>query len=189
MSRIGRKPVPLPKGVTVNIDGRVVSAKGPKGDVAVTLPANVSVENAGTELTVALEDGANPNAWGLSRTLVANAVNGVAEGFKRRLLVVGVGYRAEAQGSKLTLNVGYSHSVVIEAPPTISFSVEPNMSVSFKGNNHPTVPVVVEGADKQLVGDYAAKVRAVRPPEPYLGKGIRYEDERIRTDKTGKAAR
>lgn len=189
MSRIGRMPVPLPSGVTVNVEGRVFSAKGPKGDVAVTLPEHVAVENAGSELTVSPAEGAIPGAWGLTRSLVSNAVTGVAEGFQRRLLIVGVGYHAEAQGSKLTLSVGYSHPVVIEAPPTITFRVDPNMTVNFKGSNHPMVPVIVEGVDKQLVGDFAAKVRAVRPPEPYLGKGIRYDNERIRTDKTGKAGR
>jgi len=189
MSRIGRQPVPLPKGVTVDIDGRVVKAKGPKGEVSVTLPVLVNVAKTDEEVTVAPEEGAIPGAWGLSRTLVANAVIGVSDGYKKRLLVVGVGYRAKAQGSTLTLGVGYSHEVVIEAPKEITFSVEPNITVTSKGSNHPTVPIVVEGADKQLVGDYAAKVRSVRKPEPYLGKGIRYEDERIRTDKTGKAAR
>lgn len=189
MSRIGRQPVPLPQGVTVTINGREVSAKGPKGEVSVTLPDGVLVNKSDTEITVEPQEGAIRGAWGLSRSLIANAVQGVTEGYKKRLLIVGVGYRAEAQGNKLTLQVGYSHPVVIEAPKEVTFTVEGNITLSTRGNNHPTVPVVVEGADKQLVGDYAARVRAVRKPEPYLGKGIRYENEYIRSDKTGKAAR
>ena len=187
MSRIGRRPIPLPKGVTVDIKGRAVTAKGPKGEVAVMLPEYVSISLDDGELTVTPSEGAIPGAWGLSRSLVANAVDGVIEGFRKRLLVVGVGYRAEASGNKLTLSVGFSHQVVIEAPEEIKFTVEDPITVTSKGSNHPTVPVVVEGADKQVVGDYAAKVRAVRPPQPYIGKGIRYENERVRL-KAGKSA-
>ncbi len=187
MSRIGRRPIPLPKGVTVEINGRAVSAKGPKGEVAVTLPLHVTATMDDDMVSVASGEGAIPGAWGLSRSLIANAVQGVAEGYRKRLLVVGVGYRAEASGNKLTLSVGFSHQVVIEAPKEIKFTVEESITLTSKGSNHPTVPVVVEGADKQVVGDYAAKVRAVRPPEPYIGKGIRYENERVRL-KAGKSA-
>jgi len=188
VSRIGRKPIPLPKGVKVHIEGQSVTATGAKGSVEVNLPADVAVNNDGENLVVSPGPEAIPGAWGLSRSLVANAVEGVANGFRKRLLIVGVGYRAEAAGSKITLNVGYSHPVVIEAPKGITFTVEPGISVMWRGDNHPTVPIVIEGADKQLVGDIAAKVRSVRPPEPYKSKGIRYENERIRSDKTGKAA-
>lgn len=189
MSRIGKKPIPLPKGVTVSVSGDTVTAKGAKGTVTVDLPPGVTVQTGGERITVTPSDGAAPGVWGLARSLVANAVEGVASGFQKRLLVVGVGYRAETSGPKLTLNVGYSHPVVIEAPNGITFSVEPQITAPGKKDSYPATPVVVRGADKQLVGDYAARVRAVRPPEPYLWKGIRYENERIRSDKAGKTAK
>ncbi len=189
MSRIGKKPVPVPKGVTVNVSGRTVTAKGAKGTVEVGLPPGVTVSTEAGEITVAPGDGCSPGAWGLARSLLANAVEGVTKGYQKRLLVVGVGYRAEASGSKLTLNVGYSHQVVIEAPKGVTFAVEPQITVPGKKDNYPATPVLVQGADKQLVGSYAAKVRAVKPPEPYLWKGIRYEGERLRTDKAGKTAK
>lgn len=189
MSRIGKKPIPLPKGVTVNVSGRTLTAKGAKGSVEVSLPPGVTVATEQAQALVKPDDGAAPGAWGLARTLLANAVQGVTAGYQKRLLVVGVGYRAEAAGSRLTLNVGYSHPVVIEAPEQIKFTVEPSITVPGKKDNYPATPVVVQGADKQLVGDYAAKVRAVRPAEPYLWKGIRYENERLRSDKAGKTAK
>jgi len=189
VSRIGRKPIPVPKGVKVAVEGRTVTAVGTKGSVQVVLPELVTVGNDGAAVSVVPGEGALPGAWGLARSLVSNAIEGVTTGFQKRMLIVGVGYRAEVAGSKLTLFVGYSHSVVIEAPKQIRFIVEPATTVSFKGTAHPTVPVMIQGVDKQLVGDLAAKIRAIRPPEPYLGKGIRYENERVRTDKTGKSAK
>ena len=188
MSRIGRKPIPLPGGVEFSVEGRSVKAAGANGAVEVTLPADVAVQQEGDIVSVLPGPAAIPGAWGLSRSLVANAIEGVTKGFRKRLLVVGVGYRAEASGEKLTLNVGYSHPVEIPVPDGIAVSVEAQETVAFKGDTHPAVPVVVQGADKQLVGDIAAKIRAVRKPEPYKGKGIRYADERVRTDKTGKSA-
>jgi len=189
VSRIGRKTIPLPKGVTLETSGRTVTAKSAKGAVQVSIPESVSIKNDGKTVAVEPQEGAAPGAWGLTRSLVANAIEGVTKGFEKRLLVVGVGYRAEAAGSKLTLMVGFSHPVVIEAPSGVKFSVEQAISIPVKGSNQAAVPVIVRGMDKQLVGDYAARVRAVRPPEPYLGKGIRYLDEQVRTDKTGKSAK
>ena len=188
MSRIGRKPIPLPDGVEFKADGRLVKAAGAKGAVEVTLPADVAVERDQGAVSVVPGPTAIPGAWGLARSLVANAIEGVEQGFQKRLLIVGVGYRAEASESALTLHVGYSHPVEIALPDEITVSVEPSPAVTFKGDDHPAVAVIVQGADKQLVGDVAAKIRAVRKPEPYKGKGIRYADERVRTDKTGKSA-
>ena len=189
MSRIGKRPIEVPAGVTVETKGRTVTASGVKGSVAVTLPEGMDLEREGGTITLKPAAGAAPGAWGLARSLVSNAVEGVSKGFEKRLLVVGVGYRAQAAGSKLTLGVGYSHDVIIEAPEGVTFDVEQGRPVTHKGDDHPAIPVVVKGADKERVGDVAAKVRSVRKPEPYLGKGIRYENERVRTDKAGKAAR
>jgi large subunit ribosomal protein L6 len=188
VSRIGRKPIPLPSAVEVKIDGLSVTASGAKGTVNVNLPSEVVVEQDGGVVTVSTGPGAIPGAWGLSRSLVANAVEGVSTGFRKRLLIVGVGYRGEVSGSNLTLQVGFSHTVEIPVPDGLTVSTEAQESVVFKGETHPAIPVVVEGADKQAVGDLAAKIRAVRKPEPYKGKGIRYADERVRTDKAGKTA-
>jgi len=181
MSRIGKRPITVPPKVEVAIDGSQVVVKGPKGELSRHLPANVIVSQEGTILTVARRDETRTSRQlhGLSRTLVANMVEGVSQGFQRRLEIQGVGYRAQLQGRNLVLNMGYSHQVIIEPPEGIQFTVETN-----------TV-VIVGGFDKELVGNTAAKIRDVRPPEPYKGKGIRYSGENVRrkAGKTGKGGK
>lgn len=178
MSRIGKRPIPIPNKVTVEIDGQHVAVKGPKGNLARTLPDKVTVEQDSGTLNVLRQDDSRVarQRHGLCRTLVANMVDGVSQGFEKRLSIQGVGYRAQAQGSKLTLNVGYSKPVEITMPPSIQVAVENNTLV------------IVSGIDKEEVGNVAAKIRAVRPPEPYKGKGIRYLGEFVRrkAGKTGK---
>ncbi|MGG6294232.1 50S ribosomal protein L6 [Leptolyngbya sp. AN02str] len=178
MSRIGKRPIQLPPKVDITISGQKVSVKGPKGELSRVLPAEVEVVQDGTTLLVNRrnESRVARQRHGLSRTLVANMVEGVAQGFQRRLEIQGVGYRAQAQGKNLTLSVGYSHPVQFEAPEGIQFAVENNTNV------------IVTGIDKELVGNISAKIRAVRPPEPYKGKGIRYAGEFVRR-KAGKAGK
>ncbi len=178
MSRIGKAPISVPDKVTVSLNGLAVTVKGPKGELSRTLPDGVTISQEGTTLQV------NPvntsrrsrERHGLSRTLVANMVEGVSQGFTRKLEIVGVGYRASLQGKKLVVSAGYSHPVEMVPPEGVSFSVENNTTV------------FVSGADKEAVGNEAAKVRAIRPPEPYKGKGIKYEGEKIlrKAGKTGK---
>ncbi len=179
MSRIGRRPIALPAKVEIQIDGQHIAVKGPKGQLSRSLPPLITVRQDAQMLTVSRINDSRParQLHGLCRTLVANMVDGVSKGFERRLELVGVGYRASIQGSKLILNVGYSHPVEIPFPPGIQMAVE--------GNNI----VVVSGMDKELVGNTAARIRAVRPPEPYKGKGIRYLGEQVRrkAGKSGKA--
>lgn len=179
MSRIGRAPIAIPAGVTVSIaNGNVVTVKGPLGELAGTFH---------TELTLTQENGqilvSRPNdekkmrsLHGLTRTLIHNMVEGVTHGFSKKLEIVGVGYRAEKSGNKLNLGLGYSHPVVIEESDGIKFEVPDNNTI------------IVKGIDKQAVGHVAAQIRAKRPPEPYLGKGIKYTGEKIRrkAGKTGK---
>jgi large subunit ribosomal protein L6 len=178
MSRIGKAPVPIPEKVSVSLDGLAVTVKGPKGELHRLLPDGVAISQEGNTLVVSptSENRRSRERHGLSRTLVSNMVVGVSEGFTRRLEIVGVGYRAQVQGRKLVVNAGYSHPVEMVPPEGVSFSVENNTTV------------LVSGADKELVGNEAAKVRAIRPPEPYKGKGIKYEGERIlrKAGKTGK---
>ncbi len=178
MSRIGKRPITVPNKVTVTIDGSHVAVKGPKGELARVLPALVSVEQEGETILVKRRDESRSarQMHGLSRTLVANMVEGVSQGFQRRLEIQGVGYRAQVQGRNLTLNVGYSHPVNIEPPEGVQIAVENNTNV------------IVSGYNKEEVGNTAAKIRAVRPPEPYKGKGIRYAGEAVRrkAGKTGK---
>lgn len=178
MSRIGKRPITVPNKVTVTIDGSHVAVKGPKGELARVLPALVSVEQEGETILVKRRDESRSarQMHGLSRTLVANMVEGVSQGFQRRLEIQGVGYRAQVQGRNLTLNVGYSHPVNIEPPEGVQIAVENNTNVTVSGYN------------KEEVGNTAAKIRAVRPPEPYKGKGIRYAGEAVRrkAGKTGK---
>jgi len=178
MSRIGKRPITVPNKVTVTIDGSHVAVKGPKGELARVLPASVSVEQEGETILVKRRDESRTarQMHGLSRTLVANMVEGVSQGFQRRLEIQGVGYRAQVQGRNLTLNVGYSHPVNIEPPEGVQIAVENNTNV------------IVSGYNKEEVGNTAAKIRAVRPPEPYKGKGIRYAGEAVRrkAGKTGK---
>jgi large subunit ribosomal protein L6 len=178
MSRIGKAPIPIPAKVSVSLEGLAVTVKGPRGELHRTLPEGVTISQDGDTLVVRPASGnrRSRERHGLSRTLVANMVQGVSEGFTRKLEIVGVGYRAQVQGRKLVVSAGYSHPVEMVPPEGVSFAVENNTSV------------LVSGADKELVGNEAAKVRAIRPPEPYKGKGIKYEGERIlrKAGKTGK---
>ncbi|MEA5571903.1 50S ribosomal protein L6 [Calothrix sp. UHCC 0171] len=178
MSRIGKRPITVPAKVQVTINGAKIVVKGPKGELSRDLPANVSVAQEGETLSVNRRDDTRTSRQlhGLCRTLVANMVEGVSQGFQRRLEIQGVGYRAAVQGRNLVLNMGYSHQVQIAPPEGIQFAVENNTNV------------IVSGYDKEIVGNTAAQVRAVRPPEPYKGKGIRYSGEAVRrkAGKTGK---
>jgi large subunit ribosomal protein L6 len=178
MSRIGKAPIPVPGGVTVTLSGLDVTVKGPKGELKRTLPEGVSIAQDGTALVVSPADGTRRSRerHGLCRTLVANMVEGVSQGYTRKLEIVGVGYRAAVQGKKLVVSAGYSHQVEMVPPEGVTFTVEGNTTV------------LISGASKELVGNEAAKVRAIRPPEPYKGKGIKYEGERIlrKAGKTGK---
>ena len=170
MSRIGKKPVALPKGVTASIDGQTVKVKGPKGELSVKLVPEVSVSVGDTGISVAprKEMERAPQMWGLSRTLVNNLVTGVTTGFSQKLEIQGVGYRAAVQGKTLNLQLGYSHDVNYAIPEGITITTE-----------KPTL-ITVSGIDKQLVGQVAAEIRGFRPPEPYKGKGVRYEGEYVR---------
>jgi large subunit ribosomal protein L6 len=179
VSRIGRQPVPIPKGVQVTIEGNRLIAKGPKGELARDLPEPIQVRVEGDQIVVTRpsDDRVHRSLHGLTRALVANMITGVHEGFTRRMEIEGVGWRAEAQGPNLVLMVGYSHPVEIVPPPGITFQVD-------KGGR----TFSISGIDKELVGEMAARIRRVRPPEPYKGKGIRYEGEKIRR-KAGKAGK
>jgi large subunit ribosomal protein L6 len=177
MSRIGRKPIEIPSGVTVSIDPGRIAVAGPLGTLqqAVPLRMTVAQEEGVVTVTRPTERGEDRALHGLTRTLIANMVEGVTKGFEKRLEIQGVGYRAALKGADLELQVGYSHPVTIKPPQGVSFDVP--------------VPtqVVVKGTDKQQVGEIAAEIRKVRPPEPYKGKGIRYEGEYVRR-KVGKRA-
>ena len=179
MSRIGNAPIAIPDGVDVSVSGRDVTVKGSKGELSITLPGEItaSVED-GTFTAVRPDDsGENKAMHGLARTLVANMVTGVSEGFTKKLEIVGVGYRAAAKGSNaLEMQLGFSHPVHIQAPEGIEFEVPQQTEI------------IVKGIDKQLVGQVAADIRKWRKPEPYKGKGIKYEGERI-IRKAGKAAK
>jgi large subunit ribosomal protein L6 len=179
MSRIGQQPIPIPSGVEVTIDGGHVVVTGPNGTLEHDTPPSITIAREGDELTVTRPDDERENRslHGLTRSLVSNMVMGVSQGFSKELEIVGVGYRVQAQGgSRLELQIGFSHSVPVEAPEGIAFEVP--------------VPtrIVVRGADKQLVGQVAADIRKIRKPEPYKGKGIRYADERV-LRKAGKSAK
>jgi large subunit ribosomal protein L6 len=178
MSRIGKAPIPVPGGVTVTLNGLDVTVKGPKGELSRTLPEGVAIAQEGNTLVVspASESRRSRERHGLCRTLVANMVEGVSQGYTRKLEIVGVGYRAAVQGKKLVVSAGYSHQVEMVPPEGVTFAVDGNTTV------------LISGANKELVGNEAAKVRAIRPPEPYKGKGIKYEGERIlrKAGKTGK---
>lgn len=175
MSRIGKRPIPVPDKVTVTIEGQTVTVKGPKGELSRTLPPEVEVLLDGETVLVNRRNESRParQRHGLCRTLVANMVEGVSQGFIKKLEIQGVGYRAAVQGKILNLAMGYSHPVNIDPPEGISFLVEG------------TTNVTVSGIDKEVVGNTAARIRAVRPPEPYKGKGIRYAGEIVRR-KVGK---
>ncbi|MGE5690579.1 MAG: 50S ribosomal protein L6 [Pseudomonadota bacterium] len=177
MSRIGRKPISVPDGVTVVVRPGTVTVDGPKGQLEQAVPARMKIEQRDGEIVVErpTERGEDRALHGLTRTLIANMVEGVTNGFEKRLEIQGVGYRASLRGSALELAVGYSHPIVKDAPDGITFEVPA-----------PT-QIVVRGNDKQQVGQIAAEIRKVRPPEPYKGKGIRYEGEYVRR-KVGKRA-
>jgi large subunit ribosomal protein L6 len=175
MSRIGKKPVAVPKGITLELQGQTVSVKGPKGELRRTLHADMQLAMADGTFTVARpsEEKKHKALHGLTRTLVQNMVDGVSKGFSRTLEIQGVGYKAEAKPYGVNLIVGFSHPVKYEAPKGIKISVENNTVVK------------IEGADKEVVGQVASELRNVRPPEPYKGKGIRYQGEQVRR-KAGK---
>ena len=178
MSRIGKNPVPVPDKVTVSLDGLTIKVKGPKGELQRTLPDGVSVSQVDNTIVVrpSTDKRFSRERHGLCRTLVANMVEGVSQGYSKSLEIVGVGSRAQVKGKKLVVSAGYSHPVEVDPPEGITFAVENNTKVT------------VSGTDKELVGNEAAKVRSIRPPEPYKGKGIRYEGERImrKAGKSGK---
>jgi large subunit ribosomal protein L6 len=175
MSRIGKMPITVPTSVTVELEDGTVRVKGPKGELARQVPRQISVVRADGELHVerSSDEPTHRSLHGLTRSLIANMVTGVTDGFTRRLEVNGVGYRAAVSSGNLVLQVGFSHPVLVPAPPGISFVVQANA-------------ITVSGADKELVGEMAAQIRRVRPPEPYKGKGIKYTEEVIRR-KAGKA--
>jgi large subunit ribosomal protein L6 len=177
MSRIGKKPVQVPDGVTIDAGVGLVKVKGPKGELSQQVSSEMKIEQDAGVLTVArpTDRGEHRALHGLTRSLIANMVEGVTDGFEKRLEIQGVGYRARLQGKALELSVGYSHPVAISAPDGIEFEVP-----------QPT-QIIVRGIDKQLVGEMAARIRRVRPPEPYKGKGIRYAGEQVRR-KVGKRA-
>ena len=168
MSRIGKNPIEIPQGVEVKIDGSTVTVKGPKGTLTETFLDVVTIKQEGNQIVVTRKDDSVKNIHGLTRTLVANMVKGVTEGFEKALEINGIGYKAQKQGNKLVLTIGFSHPVEVEEPEGITIDVP-------TPNN-----IVVKGIDKQLVGQVATNIRNYKRPEPYKGKGIKYADERIR---------
>ncbi|ACX67940.1 large subunit ribosomal protein L6 [Paenibacillus sp. cl141a] len=178
MSRIGRKPIAIPNGVEVTLDNAVITVKGPKGTLTRELHKDmqITVENNEINVVRPSDNKTHRSLHGTTRSVVSNMVNGVTEGFSKNLELVGVGYRASKSGDKIVLNVGYSHPVEITPEPGIEFDVPANTKIT------------VRGIDKERVGAYAAKIRSVREPEPYKGKGIKYEGERI-IRKEGKAGK
>lgn len=175
MSRIGKKPVEIPAGVHVDISAGTIKVAGPKGELAMFLPARVHVEKAGDQILVSLEarqkaarERNKPQAlWGLVRALLNNMVEGVTKGYEKKLEIEGVGYKAEVQGKDLVLDVGFSHTVKIAGPAGVNFAVDKNV-------------IIVSGPDKEAVGQAAASIRRVKPVEPYKGKGIKYQGEYVR---------
>ena len=170
MSRIGKKAVAIPSGVTVTLDGQTVTVKGPKGELSWTVAEEIEVKQDGEELTLSMrQDTTRAHAmWGLSRTLVANMVQGVTQGYERTLELVGVGYRAAMKGTQLSMQLGFSHDVEIKPPEGVAFAVPKQTEIR------------ISGIDKQVVGEIAAQIRRIRPPEPYKGKGVRYQGEVVR---------
>jgi len=175
MSRIGNKLIVVPSGVTVDLQGAAAVVKGPKGTLRVALPAGITLERKDGSLLTQRADGGQAAAHGLARSLVANAVRGVSQGFEKHLDIVGIGYRAEVKGKTLALTLGYSH--IVEYP------IPEGLSITAEKQTH----LVVSGADRQQVGQAAAEIRGLRPPDPYKNKGIRYTGERLKK-KVGKAA-
>jgi len=178
MSRVGRKLIPVPKGVNITVGKDQVTVKGPKGELKRPVPGGVTLKLNGQELTVERADDSHENRakHGMLRAIVANMVKGVSEGFERKLEINGVGYRAEVAGQKLNMALGFSHPVVFELPKGISAKVDKNV-------------VILAGIDREVLGETASKIRDIRPPEPYKGKGIKYVEETIRrkVGKTGAA--
>ena len=178
MSRIGKSPIPIPEKVNITLDGLAVTVKGPKGELKRTLPDGVTISQVDNTIVVAPSNDKRRSRerHGLCRTLVANMVEGVSNGYSKKLEIVGVGNRAQVKGKTLIVSAGYSHPVEVVPPEGITFAVENNTNVT------------VSGTDKELVGNEAAKIRAIRPPEPYKGKGIKYAGERIlrKAGKSGK---
>ena len=170
MSRIGKKAVSIPAGVTVTLDGQTVTVKGPKGQLAWTVSEEIEVKQEGSEITFAPRNATQRarGMWGLSRTLIGNMVEGVTKGYEQTLELVGVGYRAAMKGQALSMQLGFSHDVDIPPPAGISFAVPKQTEIR------------ISGIDKQLVGEIAARIRRIRPPEPYKGKGVRYAGESVR---------
>lgn len=178
MSRIGKMPVKVPAGVKVGLDGSTLTVKGPKGELTRSFHPAIQIVVENSQIVVSRpEDSLYDALHGLTRALIQNMVVGVTEGFKRNLEIEGVGYRAELQGKNLLLSLGYSHPVPVAPPAGITFGVDKSQRL-----------LTVEGVDKELVGEVAAKIRAIRPPEPYKGKGIHYAGEKIRR-KAGKAGK
>ena len=178
MSRIGRAPITIPAGVEVKVDGSTVSVKGPKGTLTKTMHSNMTIAMEGNVITVTRPDDQKENRslHGLTRTLIANMIEGVANGYKKELEINGIGYRAEKKGNELVMKIGYSHDVVMPEPEGVTVEVPaPNK-------------LIITGADKEKVGQFAAEIREKRLPEPYKGKGIKYVDEYIRR-KEGKAGK
>ncbi|OGY92054.1 MAG: 50S ribosomal protein L6 [Candidatus Komeilibacteria bacterium RIFCSPLOWO2_02_FULL_48_11] len=178
MSRIGKKPIILPEGVSCELKDGIVAVKGPKGELSVALPPKVKLEKNGQEITFTVpvpENSRQASFWGLARTLVANAAEGVQNGYSKQLDINGVGYKIALQGPDLNLSVGFSHPVEFKAPQGITLAVEGNV-------------ITVSGIDKQLVGETAAQIRAIKPVEPYKGKGIKYVGEYVRR-KAGKVVK
>jgi large subunit ribosomal protein L6 len=170
MSRIGKKAIAVPAGVTVTLDGQTVTVKGPKGQLAWTVADEIEVRQEGQELVLSKRDETTraQAMWGLSRTLVGNMVEGVTQGYERTLELVGVGYRAAMKGQALSMQLGFSHDVDIKPPEGVTFATPKQTEIK------------ISGIDKQLVGEVAARIRRIRPPEPYKGKGVRYAGEQVR---------
>lgn len=181
MSRIGKKPVPVPAKVEFKIDGQHLKIKGPKGELSIDVHPQMTVKQEDDQLVVSRpsDERKHKALHGLTRALIANMVTGVSDGFRRSLVIEGVGYQAEQRGNDLVMKLGYSHEIVVEAPPNITFDVPKEQRGRL---------IHIDGIDKQVVGQVAANIRELRPPEPYLGKGVRYDDEIIRrkAGKTGK---
>jgi large subunit ribosomal protein L6 len=179
VSRIGKKPVPIPDKVQVHIDGSEVTVKGPKGELSHRFPPDIAIRQEDRQVIVTrpTDERLHRALHGMTRALIANMVTGVSQGFERVLTIEGVGYRAEMEGKKLVMYLGYSHNIPIEPPKNVEFVVEERGRI-----------IRIRGIDKQVVGELAAQIRKLRPPEPYKGKGVRYEGEFVR-HKAGKAGK
>jgi large subunit ribosomal protein L6 len=179
VSRIGKKPIPIPNKVQVTLDGSAVTVKGPKGELFHRFPSDITIAQEGDQVIVTrpTDQQHHRALHGMTRALINNMVVGVSQGFERVLTIEGVGYRAEMEGKTLVLYLGYSHTIPVEPPPNVEFVVEERGRV-----------IRIRGIDKQVVGELAANIRKMRPPEPYKGKGVRYEGEQIRR-KAGKAGK